>query len=195
MNPVLAEMLATRTVVFPDGTTVPLDYNISLDEGHAIQALIREIKPRVTLEVGCAYGVSTLFICEALAEIGGERHVIIDPLQEDGWGGVGLFNARRAGYGNLIEFHNEPSHLALPALVRAQRRIDFALIDGWHTFDYVLVDFFYVDLLLTVGGIAMLDDTRFYPAIRKSLDISRHTADMYRSTTVSSTLSHRNGEP
>jgi predicted O-methyltransferase YrrM len=167
MNPVLAEMLATRTVVAPDGSTVPLGYEISPEEGAAIQRLIREIKPRVTLEVGCAYGVSTLFICEALAEVGGERHIVIDPLQEDGWNGLGLFSAKRAGFGDLIEFHNEPSHVALPSLVKTQRRVDFALIDGWHTFDYVLVDFFYVDLLLTVGGIAMLDDTGFYPAIRK----------------------------
>ena len=167
MNPVLAEMLAARAVVAPDGSTVPLDHNISPEEGAAIQRLIREIRPRVTLEVGCAYGVSTLFICEALAEVGGERHIVIDPFQEQGWNGLGLFSAKRAGFGDLIEFHNEPSHLALPSLVKAQRRVDFALIDGWHTFDYVMVDFFYVDLLLTVGGIAVLDDTSFYPAIRK----------------------------
>ena len=167
MNPVLAEMFATGAVVAPDGSTRPLNYNISPEEGAAIQRLIRETKPRVTLEVGCAYGVSTLFICEALAEVGGERHIVIDPVQVQGWSGLGLFSAKRAGFGDLIEFHGEPSHSALPALVKTERRVDFALIDGWHTFDYVMVDFFYVDLLLTVGGIAMLDDTGFYPAIRK----------------------------
>jgi hypothetical protein len=31
----------------------------------------------------------------------------------------------------------------------------------------VLVDFFYVGVLLTVGGIVVLDDTGYYPAIRK----------------------------
>jgi predicted O-methyltransferase YrrM len=173
MNPVLAEMLATRRVAAADGSTMPLDHNISPEEGAAIQRLIREIKPRVTLEVGCAHGVSTLFICEALAEAGGERHIVIDPFQERGWNGVGLFSAKRAGFDDLLEFHDQPSHLALPMLVKAQRRVDFALIDGWHTFDYVMVDFFYVDLLLTVGGIAMLDDTGFYPAIRK---VARYVA-------------------
>jgi len=167
MNPVLAEMLATGSVVAPDGSTIALDYNISTEEGEAIQRLIREIRPRVTLEVGCAYGVSTLFICEALAEVGGERHIVIDPVQDEGWNGIGLHNAKRAGFGDLIEFHQEPSHMALPSLVRSERHVDFALIDGWHTFDYVMVDFFYVDLLLRVGGIVMLDDTGSYPAIRK----------------------------
>jgi predicted O-methyltransferase YrrM len=173
MNPVLAEIMATKRVATPDGSSVPLNYNISADEGAALQRLIRTVKPRVTLEIGCAYGISTLFICEALAEVGGERHIVIDPLQTDGWKGIGLFTAGRAGYRSLIEFHGESSHQALPRLEQAGRRVDLALIDGWHTFDYVLVDFFYVDRLLNVGGVVMFDDARFYPAIRK---VARYVA-------------------
>lgn len=41
------------------------------------------------------------------------------------------------------------------------------MIDGWHTFDYAMVDFFYVDRLLQVGGVVILDDTAAYAAIRK----------------------------
>ena len=94
----------------------------------------------------------------------GGRHYLVEAL-------AGRMLAKgtssRAGFGELIEFHAEPSHSALPSLVRMQRRVDFALIDGWHTFDYVMVDFFYVDLLLKAGGIVMLDDTGACPAIRK----------------------------
>jgi hypothetical protein len=82
MNPVLAEILDTGQVATPDGSTVPLNYNISAEEGATLQRLIRAVKPRVTLEIGFAYGVSTLFICEALAEVGGERHIVIDPLPD-----------------------------------------------------------------------------------------------------------------
>lgn len=173
MNPVLAQILDTGRVATPDGSTVPLDYNISAEEGAALQRLIRAVKPRVTLEIGFAYGISTLFICEALAEVGGERHIVIDPVQTDGWKGIGLFTVERAGYRSLIEFHGESSHLALPRLEQAGQRVDLALIDGWHTFDYVLVDFFYVDRLLNVGGVVMFDDARFYPAIRK---VARYVA-------------------
>jgi predicted O-methyltransferase YrrM len=173
MNAVLAEILDTGRVVTRDGSTVPLNYNIPVEEGAALQRLIKANKPRVTLEIGFAYGISTLFICEALAEVGGERHIVIDPLQKDGWQGIGLYNVERAGFASLLEFHNGPSHQVLPALEQAGRRVDLALIDGWHTFDYVLVDFFFVDRLLNVGGIVMLDDTRFYPAIRK---VARYVA-------------------
>src|SRR3989442_838329 len=158
MNPVLTEILETKRVMTPDGSTVPLDYNVSQEEGAALQRLIRAAKPRVTLEIGFAYGISTLFICEALAEVGGDRHIVIDPVQEDGWKGIGLFTVERAGYGPLLEFHGESSHQVLPGLERAGRRVDLALIDGWHTFDYAFVDFFYVDRLLNVGGIVMFDD-------------------------------------
>jgi predicted O-methyltransferase YrrM len=167
MNPILREVLATRTVVRRDGSTVPLDSAISRDEGEALDRLIRKYKPRVTLEVGLAHGVSAMFICDALAGVGGERHIVIDPGQH-AWEGLGLLNLERAGHASLVEYHNELSHRALPALHAAGRRIDFAFIDGWHTFDYVLVDFFYVDLLLKVGGVVVLDDAWSYPAVRKA---------------------------
>jgi hypothetical protein len=83
-----------------------------------------------------------------------------------GFDGLGLANLDRAGYARLVEFHDEPSYRALPALEAAGQRIEFAFIDGWHTFDFVMVDFFYVDRMLRVGGIVVLDDTS-YPAIRK----------------------------
>jgi predicted O-methyltransferase YrrM len=76
-----------------------------------------------------------------------------------GFDGLGLANLDRAGYARLVEFHDEPSYRALPALEAAGQRIEFAFIDGWHTFDYVMVDFFYVDRMLRVGGIVVLDDT------------------------------------
>ncbi len=36
--------------------------------------------------------------------------------------------------------------------------LDFIFIDGWHTFDYTLIDFFYADKLLRKDGIILIDD-------------------------------------
>jgi predicted O-methyltransferase YrrM len=57
------------------------------------------------------------------------------------------------------------SHVALPLLLAevtsgAREPFDFIFIDGFHTFDYTLLDFFYADLLLKVNGVIMLDDIR-----------------------------------
>ena len=38
--------------------------------------------------------------------------------------------------------------------------------DGMHTLDYVFIDFFYIDKMLNVGGVAVFDDTHF-PSTRK----------------------------
>lgn len=192
MNEVLETILATHSVVDDEGTTYPVHSQIPSADGERLQRLIRDARPQTTLEIGLAYAVSALYICEALAEVGGTTHHVVDPLQhgqgdgaalqydaatwEDtyawspstGWRGVGLSNLRRAGYQDLIQFHSEPSHLALPSLVRDGVQIDFAFIDGWHTFDYVLLDFFYIDMLLRPGGMVAFDDAR-YPAIMKIL--------------------------
>ena len=49
----------------------------------------------------------------------------------------------------------------LPELKKNGTKIDFAFIDGWHTFDHALVDFFYIDSLLNTGGIIVFDDVGY----------------------------------
>lgn len=166
MNAVLDDLLTTRQITRADGTTVPLHSSATREEGEALQRLIRAHQPQVTLEVGLAYGISALFICEALAEVGGRTHITIDPLQH-GWDNLGLRHLEQAGFGAMVEHHEAPSYRVLPAFEAAGRRIDFAFIDGWHTLDYAMIDFFYIDLLLEPGGVLVLDDAWSYPAIRK----------------------------
>ncbi|HET9729781.1 MAG TPA: class I SAM-dependent methyltransferase, partial [Acidimicrobiia bacterium] len=57
-------------------------------------------------------------------------------------------------------------YVALPDLLRAGTAIEFAYIDGWHTFDYTLLDFFYLDKMLQPGGIVAFNDCH-YPAVEK----------------------------
>jgi predicted O-methyltransferase YrrM len=171
MDQVLQSIFATWSVQTEDGSVRPLHSNISQEEGNFLQDLIRRVQPEVTLEVGCAFGVSSLFICEALREVNATKHIIIDPMQHSSrWAGIGRANLRRAGYTDLVEFHEVPSYQCLARLTEQGMKIDFAFIDGQHTFDYVLVDFFLVDKLLKPGGIVVLDDFA-YPSIR---DVCRY---------------------
>jgi predicted O-methyltransferase YrrM len=173
MDEVLRSILSSKSVVTDDGITRPLHSNISEEEGAFIQDIIRSAQPRVSLEVGCAYGISSLYICEALRQVNAAKHIIIDPGQHfphgkgpfSGWEGIGLANLRRAGYADLIEFHEAPSYQCLARMTEEHAKIDFAFIDGAHTFDYVLVDVFLIDKLLKPGGIVIVDDYR-YTSIR-----------------------------
>lgn len=170
MNPVLSDILHSKQTLSGDGTSrIDVHSAISLEEGELLTRLIAERKPPASLEVGLAFGISALFICEALkAATPQPRHIVIDPAQnaEAYWKGAGLANLERAGYRGFVEFIEKPSQIALPELAAAGRKVDFAFIDGEHTFDHVLVDFFFIDQLLTVGGVVVLDDTG-WPAIRR----------------------------
>ena len=154
------------TLKSASGELVKVHSQVSKEEGEFLQKLILELKPKVSVEVGLAFGISSLFICEALTQVQAERHVVIDPSQSDAWKGIGLSNLKEAGYEKLVDFKEMSSHLALPQLEADGLKIDFAFIDGWHTFDYKLLDFFYIDRLLKVGGVVVFDDL-LYPSVHR----------------------------
>lgn len=166
MNPVIGEMFETLQVKDEAGNTYPFHSGISLQQGLFLQGLIEDCGASQTLETGCAYGASALFICEALAKkAGSKRHIAIDPVQSTHWNNIGVANIKRAGYA-FFEHIEQGSELALPGLLSKGERFDFAFLDGWHTFDHSLVDFFYCDRLINPGGIIALHDVQM-PSLKK----------------------------
>src|SRR5258708_1651834 len=156
-----------RTQSVSDGRdTVSLSAHISREDGEFIQRVIASIGARRSLEVGMAYGISTLFICEAITRTASDaRHVAIDPFQRSEWRGIGLTNVARSGFDSIVEFVEDRSELVLPKLLAEQRQFDFALIDGLHTFDQALMEFYYINRMLPVGGVVLFDDAD-WPSIR-----------------------------
>ena len=129
---------------------------------------IIEANPAIckTLEIGCAYGISSLFICLSAEGRCNFSHTIIDPFQFSQWKGIGVNNLKLAGVQNykLVE---KKSEFALPELLeKGEGKFDFIFIDGWHTFDHTLVDCFYSTRLLRVGGILVIDDVA-YPSVAR----------------------------
>ena len=166
MNPVLEQILRTGQVAAADGTSYPLHSHVSQRQGQFLQDVVQQIGAIRSLEVGLAYGVSALFICDGLVKQERAHHIAIDPVQHSYWRDIGVHNLQQAGYGELFKLYQQQSHIALPQLLEAETQVDFAFIDGQHTFDFVLVDFFYIDHLLRVGGVVALDDTNM-PSIRR----------------------------
>jgi len=162
----LERILASGTVEDEHGNVLPLrESNVSVEEGRGIAACIERHGFERTLEVGCAYGISALYICEAISRRPNPHHVMIDPLESAKWRNIGIRNLRDAGFA-FWELLEQPSALALPSLVQRNVKVQFALIDGWHTFDQTLLDFFYVDKLLEDGGIVAIDDVAM-PAVNR----------------------------
>jgi predicted O-methyltransferase YrrM len=187
MNAVLESILARREVTSSEGERRPLSDEITPGDGMFLQEVLRAVRPRQSLEVGMAYGVSSLYICEVLAEDPDSRHVVVDPYQNvpgpwgDSWRGIGIDNIRRAGYDHIVEFVGQPTSIALPRLFSTGRRFDFAFIDGFHVFDAVLVDFYLVDLLLKPQGVVVFHDAD-WDSVRKALRyvVTNRSYEVYR---------------
>lgn len=170
VNERIHEIYATNRVVGRSGKVHQLQSTIDREEGEFLFRIIDD-DPRIvqTLEVGCAYGLSSLFICAALLGRVRASHTIIDPFQNIQWDGVGIKNLEEAGisFFNLIELKSE---FALPRLLEEfEGQFDFIFIDGVHTFDHTLLDCFYATRLLRVGGYLALDDVLF-PSVRRVID-------------------------
>lgn len=158
---------------------IKFNSGIKLDYGIFIYNLIIRNKFTKTLEIGLAYGSSALFICSALKNLESTGlktyHYAVDPNQTKQWKSIARLNIQRLGYKNatIVE---EPDYLGLPKILKERvenkkwlgskfeptyERFQLIFIDGWHTFDYTLLDFFYADLLLEAGGYMIVDDAKF----------------------------------
>jgi predicted O-methyltransferase YrrM len=159
INKTIEEIYRTGKVKDGAGKTLsPFPTSISYDDGLAIYNLLRRKNPQRTLEIGMAYGLSTQFICQALADNHNGMHTAIDPRQTCDWGSIGIKNLKDSGLEKICRFYEEDSCAALPKLAGGEERFDFIFIDGIHHFDHALVDFFYSDRLLAEGGCIMLHD-------------------------------------
>ena len=185
MHPLLESIYATHTVT--DGTNQYSALNakgqptyIARTEGALLQRTIAAVRPTTTLEVGMAFGISTLFICEALAGLPhAATHIAIDPNQSTKWHGIGVRNVHSAGFGDKLRFFEERSEFCLPRLLQERTSVQVAFIDGLHHFEQCALEFFYIDRMLPVGGVVIFDDVD-WPAIRTvvRLVLSRRTYEV-----------------
>ncbi len=165
--PVLKEMLESQFALTDEGIQIPIHSNIPLTYAVALYETVLRARPIIALEVGMAFGVSTLAILAALRDGGQPGKLIsIDPDQSTDWSGCGLYAVARAGLSEWHEFVEDYDYHVLPRLLSSGLRIDFAYLDGWHTFDYALLDWWFVDKMLSVGGIVGFNDCG-WPAVDK----------------------------
>lgn len=142
---------------------------ISIAEGANLHRLLKESGARSSIEIGFAYGFSTVWLLDALAGRKDARHIAIDPFEEEIWDGIGLKQVELLGSEVSFEWIAQSSILALPELLARDMRADFVFIDSGHLFDETLVEFFLADKLLAVGGIMAFDD-QWMPSMRSVTD-------------------------
>jgi predicted O-methyltransferase YrrM len=191
MDEIIERIYATGEVVGRSGQIHKVHSAIDRKEGDFLYKTVRDDgQIKRTLEVGCAYGLSSLFICSALKDRPGAHHTIIDPFQISDWDSAGILNLEKSGCDSftLIE---ERSEFALPKLLfESEETFDFVFIDGWHTFDQTMLDCYFALRLLRVGGLLVVDDVEFesvrrvvaylrcYPSIQFAGSVERARRDL-----------------
>lgn len=110
---------------------------------------------------------------------------------------MGELLVERCGLTKHLTVIEKTSYRALPLLLeqvlsKSIPKFHMIYIDGWHTFDYTLVDFFYADLLLEVNGVIVLDDIKHTP-VRRTMDYIRTNYPHY--TVVDKTPCYRPDDP
>jgi predicted O-methyltransferase YrrM len=157
----IEEIYVRGTVRGEDGTEHRiLPVSVTPDRGAFVRDACQAERARSVLEIGMAWGLSTLHIQEGLLSngAGAHSHVVVDPKQTSKFHGAGNQILREAGLEHFVEFHQDYSELLLPRLVSDGRAFDFVFIDGAHLFDNVFVDLFYTNRLLKPGGVVVFDD-------------------------------------
>lgn len=145
--------------IFPTGTRP--------EDAAWLTAAVHSSGAHATLEIGMALGLSSVAIIDGLSEPS-SRHQAIDPYQTSTFDAVGLHTLDQAGLTDRFILHEEPSSTILPRLVDEGAIFDFVFHDGSHLFDELLTDLVFIDKLLPVGGLLVVDDV-WMPAVRRAV--------------------------
>jgi predicted O-methyltransferase YrrM len=139
--------------IFPDSVTP--------ERAAFVESACSFAQPTATLEIGMAWGMSTLGILSTLSESARSfhPHVVIDPWQAARYREAALLGLRRAGAETLVEFHPKASVAVLPKL--SGRTFDFVFVDGAHHYSAVFCDLWLLHPLLRPGSVVVVDDVWF----------------------------------
>lgn len=153
----IENIFTTSKIETSDNVFIPVHSHTSKEQGLFLQEIFDLVKPTKSLEVGLAYGISALFILEKHKQFKSENksHLIIEPFP---WGGAAEYNIEKEGLTQLVDIRYEKSHDVLPKLYFENYRIQYAYIDTLKLFDTVLQDFYFIDKILDVNGVIVLDD-------------------------------------
>ena len=164
----------TGRIEVPGQAPLALEHHVNTDEGAMLRDVVEQRKLKRTIEIGMGTGISGLYICWGLARAGGGEHLAIDPFQTGQfWQGRGLALRDQAGCTDMFHWLDERDDDILPRLWKAGKKFDLALIDGDHRFEAALLDFYYLDKMLPIGGICAFDDTD-WPSVWRVVEFALH---------------------
>jgi predicted O-methyltransferase YrrM len=180
MNPIIESLYETKHAENVDGEMMAIEpASILPEDGEMLYSLIRKKQDGRSLEVGLAFGLASLYMCQGHIDNGGGHHTAIDPYQEKWFRQCGTLNVAKLKFEDSFRFFQQRTHEVLPQLWRDDERFNVIFLDGNHRFEYIMHDFFYASRILEVGGFLMLHDP-WMPSTRKATSfILRNLSDEF----------------
>ncbi len=157
----VSDLHETQFVYGRTGKRISTASNSSQNNLHVLRALMDELRPARTLEVGLALGQSAIAIANRHRAAGAQpsgQHVAIDPFQATVWDDYGMLALDAAGLTPYCSVVRDYSWRALPRLSETAADFGLMYIDGSHLFEDVFIDLFYCSRLVHPGGIVLFDD-------------------------------------
>jgi predicted O-methyltransferase YrrM len=130
---------------------------------------VSRCRPVDTLEVGLASGSTAIAIIAAKPETHAALHTALDPHQTSNFKGLGVEHIAKIGLSDRFRLIETSSHIALPKFLSEGAKFDFVYIDGNHKVDFTLLEWFYSDQMLKVGGVIAFDDCQ-WPMVQTVLN-------------------------
>jgi predicted O-methyltransferase YrrM len=176
---VLLSMYAGEPQLGTDRKMCAIDTStvVGCEQGMWLYNLCRELRPKKTIEIGLAYGYSTIYLLAALHENGEGAHTAIDPFQFI-FHHVGSFQAEKVGMQHVFQLLAEKSVPVMADLNRKGEQFEFIFVDGNHRFDDVMVDFTLSAEVNPIGGYIVLDDM-WMPSIQRAAAFIRNNRKDY----------------
>jgi hypothetical protein len=127
-------------------------------EGNKLYNLIITNKLNKCIQIGMEYGITTIYILLGLNKLKLKSNLItIDEYQKSRWNNFGIKLVELNNLTKLYSFYEEPSYIALPKLLEKDT-YNMVFINGWNTFDYILLCIAYASILLDVDGFLILNN-------------------------------------
>jgi predicted O-methyltransferase YrrM len=158
-NSVISQCFIEGLVETPDGGKHRLHSNTAIPNANALYRFIRNRRPTKIVEIGMAFGASTLAILKALSDNENGHLVSMDPYI--GWPKaeeIAKHQVARSGWTHLHTHLKAPSFQGLTEMFVAGDKVDLVYVDGFHRYDYVFADAFLADKVLIEGGVLVFND-------------------------------------
>lgn len=133
--------------------------SVSLGEALFLAQLQFHLRPERSLEVGLAHAGSAAAIAVARRAAGMKtKHLALDPYQATHSSSMGLKELERQGLRDEIEWIPDWSERFLAKACEEKRQFDFIFIDGGHSIGQAVVDAYWANRVLPIGGHVAIHD-------------------------------------